>query len=173
MGAREGAKPDLYERVRDLVSRQEFDDRVQHEVEEWGGLLTPDAAAVLVLDSLGRSEVAFGQVSDLYEGGEALVEAEVIQVGAVRTFARREGGDGRVVSLTIADASGSVRLVLRDEEVDLVTSGTLREGDRLKVVDGAVRRGKQGLEVTTGKWGIILPSEAEHASPSTDSQFRF
>jgi ssDNA-binding replication factor A large subunit len=165
--------PDLYERVEDLVSREDFEGRVQAEIQAWGGLLTEEAASLLIVDALGRSEVVFGQVTDLYEGGEALLEVKVERVGRVRTFARRDGGEGRVVQLTVSDGSGTVRLVLRDEEVNLVTSGTVREGSRIKIVDGTVREGRQGLEVTTGKWGMILPEAPADASTVPSSQFRF
>ncbi|MFQ5553076.1 MAG: OB-fold nucleic acid binding domain-containing protein [Thermoplasmata archaeon] len=148
---------DSYDKVKDLLSREDFGGRVQAEVEAWGGLLTEEAAALLVVDTLGRNEVAFGQISDLYEGGEALLQVTVERVGPVRRFTRRDGRKGRVVHLTVSDASGTVRLVLRDEEADFITSGTVREGDRLKVVDGYVRMGREGLEVSTGKWGVVLP----------------
>lgn len=167
------ALQDLYAKVKDLLSREEFEGSVQAEIEVWGGLLTEAAAALLVVDSLGRNEVTFGQIADLYEGGEALLEVEVEQVGPVRKFPRRDGGEGRVATLTISDASGKGRLVLSNEEVDLVTSGTIREGGRIKVVDGLVRRVRRGLEVTTGKWGVVLVERPQDAFQAPRSQFRF
>ncbi|MFQ6012205.1 MAG: hypothetical protein ACE5LS_00960 [Thermoplasmata archaeon] len=164
---------ELYERVKDLLSWEAFGQRLREEAEAWGGLLDEEAAALLVVDALGRNEVAFGRVADLYEGGEALLRVQVDQVGPVQDFERRDGGEGRVVKLNVSDASGTVRLVLRDEEVELVTSGTAQEGGRIKVVDGYVRRGRQGLEVGTGKWGVVLPGDPEEASEAVGSQFRF
>ncbi|MFQ5986972.1 MAG: OB-fold nucleic acid binding domain-containing protein [Thermoplasmata archaeon] len=161
-----------YEKVKDLLLPEEFRGRVQAEVEEWGGLLTEKAAALLVVDALGRNEVAFGQISDLYEGGEALLRVTVEHVGPVHRFTRRDGGEGQVVHLTVSDASGTVRLVLRDEETDFVTSGTVREGDHLKVVDGYVRVGREGLEVSAGKWGVVLPEVSPDALEAPRSQFR-
>lgn len=151
---------DLYPRVQDLLAPEEFEARVRAEMEAWGGLLEEEAAALLVVDALGRNEVAFGRVEALYEGGEALLRVRVEEVGPVRTFERRDGSEGRVVNLTVSDDTGSCRLVLWDDEVELVTGGTLAEGTPLRVIDGLVRRGRYGLEVSTGKWGVLLPGEA-------------
>ena len=77
-----------------------------------------------------------------------------------------------MVHLSVSDDSGAVRLDLWDEEVDLVTSGTVREGGRLKLVDGYVRQGREGLVVTMGKWGVVLPEDPKDASGPSHSQFR-
>jgi replication factor A1 len=153
-------REELYDRVRDIISRQEFEARVKEEVEVWGGLLEEDAAALLVIDQLGRNEVTFRKVADLYEGGEAFLRVRVESISPVRGFERRDGAQGRVVNLVVRDDTGRCRVVLWDDEVDLVTSGKLAVGSSLKVVDGYVRRGRYGLEVTSGKWGVILPEES-------------
>lgn len=150
-------REDLYERVKDLLTPEEFHARVRREMEEWGGLLEEYAAALLVVDQLGRNEVSFGRVADLYEGGEAFLRLRVESVNGVREFERKDGTPGRVVNLQVSDESGRCRLVLWDEEVDLVTSGKVAVGSQLRVVDGYVRRGRYGLEVSTGRWGVILP----------------
>lgn len=153
-------KDELFRRVDDVLTEEAFDARIQEEVEAWGGLLDEDAAALLVVDKLGRNEIAFGRVEDLYEGGEALLQVQVDEVGPIREFERRDGSVGRVTNLKVSDGTGAVRLVLWDEEVDLVAAGEVALGTPLRVVDGYVRRGPYGLEVVTGKWGVLLPDEA-------------
>jgi replication factor A1 len=152
-------REELYEKVKDVLSREEFETRVRQEMEGWGGLLEEEAAALLVIDELGRNEVSFGKVADLYEGGEAFLRVKVETVGEVREFERQDGSRGRVVNLMVSDPSGRCRLVLWDDEVELVTSGKVKAGSRLRVVDGYVRRGRYGLEVSSGRWGVILPEE--------------
>ena len=61
--------PDPYAKVKDLLSRDEFERRIQEEIDAWGGLLSKSASALLIVDALGRNEVTFGQIADLYEGG--------------------------------------------------------------------------------------------------------
>ncbi len=150
-----------YERVKDLLPRDEFEAQVRAEMEAWGGLLEEDTAALLVVDALGRNEVAFRHVEDLYEGGDALLRVRVDSVEEVRTFSRKDGSEGRVINLTVSDDTGDVRLALWDEEVDLVLGGTVGVGSRIRIIDGYVRRGPFGLEVSSGKWGVVLPEEGQ------------
>ncbi|MEE9236548.1 MAG: hypothetical protein V3U52_01990 [Thermoplasmata archaeon] len=149
----------LYERVKDIISRDSFEVRIEEEMEAWGGLLEEETAALLVVDELGRNELTFRRVSDLYEGGEALLAVRLDRIGTLREFTRKDGSQGRVVNLMVSDASGNCRLVLWDEEVEMVTAGRVEVGSPLRVIDGYVRRGRYGIEVSTGKWGVILPQE--------------
>ncbi len=152
-------REELYSRVKDVISKEDFEARVRQEMEAWGGLLEEEAAALLVVDELGRSEVPFGQIAGLYEGGEAFLRVKVDKIGAVREFTRREGNQGRVVNLMVSDASGRCRLVLWDDEVDMVASGQIQVGSKVKIVDGYVRSGRFGIEVSSGKWGVVLVEE--------------
>lgn len=149
----------LYERVKDIISRDSFEVRIEEEMEAWGGLLEEETAALLVVDELGRNELTFRRVSDLYEGGEALLAVRLDRIGTLREFTRKDGSQGRAVNLMVSDASGNCRLVLWDEEVEMVTAGRVEVGSPLRVIDGYVRRGRYGIEVSTGKWGVILPQE--------------
>lgn len=150
-------RKELYEKVSDLISREEFTARVQEELLAWGDLLDEDVAALLVVDELGRNDVVFGNIADLYEGGEALLTVRVQAIEDVREFSRRDGSQGKVVNLTVSDVSGQCRLALWDDEVDLVESSAVEVGSIIRVIDGYVRRGPFGLEVSTGRWGVILP----------------
>ncbi len=113
----------------------------------------------MVVDELGRSEVAFRRIADLYEGGEALLRVKVEEIEGEKEFTRKDGGQGRVANLIVSDDSGNCRLVLWDDEADLVASGTVKVGSTIRIIDGYVRRGRYGIEVATGKWGVILPQE--------------
>ncbi len=152
-------REEFYDRVSDLMTREAFKSRVEEEMESWGGLLDEDVAALLVVDELGRNAIVFGEIVDLYEGGEALLKVRVEAIEDVREFNRRDGSQGRVVNLVVSDASGRCRLVLWDEEVDLVTSGAVAVDSTIRIVDGYVRRGPYGLEVSSGKWGVVVPLE--------------
>lgn len=145
--------------MKDIISRDSFEVRIEEEMEAWGGLLEEETAALLVVDELGRNELTFRRVSDLYEGGEALLAVRLDRIGTLREFTRKDGSRGRVVNLMVSDASGNCRLVLWDEEVEMVTAGRVEVGSPLRVIDGYVRRGRYGIEVSTGKWGVILPQE--------------
>ena len=147
----------LYERAKDLLSRDEFESRVRAKMREWGDLLDDDAAARLVLDDLGRGTANFQTVKELREGMEVTLRVRVDGFSPVREFRRQDGSSGRVVNADIFDDSGRSRLVLWDEDVALVEQGRIRQGMVLRLVDCFVRGSRFGIEVSRGKFGAILP----------------
>ncbi len=148
--------PRHYEKVKDRVSPEEFDARVQATVTEWGGLLDRDAAAMVVVEKLGVSVASFTPIKDLEEGTEANLRARVVGVSPVRTFTRQDGSSGRVVNLELRDDSGFCRMPLWDEDVALVEKGHVAVGKTVRAVDCFVKRTNFGLEVGKGKFGALI-----------------
>ncbi len=146
----------LYERVRDLLSKDEFESRVRAKTEEWGGLLDEDAAARLVLDDFGRGTVNFQTVKELREGMEVTLRVRVQAIGPIREFTRQEGTKGRVVNLDIADDTARCRLALWDDDVALVERGRVAAGTTLRLLDCFVKVTRFGTEVSRGKFGTVL-----------------
>lgn len=145
-----------YERVRDLLSKEEFEARLAAKVREWGDLVDEDAAARLVLDELGRGSLNVQTVRELREGMEVTLRVRVEGIGPVREFARQDGRGGRVVNLDIADDTGRCRLTLWDEDVALVEKGKIAVGSALRLLDCFVRVTRFGTEVSRGKFGTVL-----------------
>ena len=149
-------RDELYERAKDLLSKEEFEARVGMKVEEWGGLLDEDAAARLVLDQMGRGTVNFQTVRELREGMEVTLRVRADGVSRVREFARQDGSKGRVVNIDISDDTGRCRLALWDEDVTLVDRGRIAIGTTLRLLDCFVRITRFGTEVSRGKFGTVL-----------------
>ena len=148
-----------YEKVKDLVSPEVFDAQVEAAISEWAGLLDRDAAAMLVVERLGGSVAAFDRIADLQEGMEANLRATVSGLSAVRTFARQDGTEGRVVNLELRDGSGYCRMPLWDDDVALVERGRIAVGRNVRAIDCFVKRTSFGLEVTRGKFGSLVVEE--------------
>src|SRR2546428_9044548 len=87
-----------YDKVQDLLSPEAYDARIEAVIAEWGGLLDRDAAAMVVVDRLGRSVASFLRIADLGEGMEANLRATVVAGSPVRTFTRQDGTAGRGVN---------------------------------------------------------------------------
>lgn len=147
----------LFERVKDLVSEEEFASRVRAKIEEWGALLDDDSAARLVLDEMGRGTANFQTVKNLREGMEVTLRVRVDGFSPIREFLRQDGSPGRVVNADISDDTGRSRLVLWDDDVALVEQGRLRPGMTLRLLDCFVRESRFGIDVSRGKFGAILP----------------
>src|SRR5437867_7895805 len=83
-----------YEKVKDLLSAEAFEARLDPVIEEWGGLLDRDTAAMVVVERLGRSVASFARVADLEEGMEANLRATVVAISPVRTSPARTAPRG-------------------------------------------------------------------------------
>ena len=148
-----------YAQVKDRVTPEEFDARVQATMEEWGGLLDPDAAAMVVVERLGGSVAVFQPIKDLEEGGEANLRARVVGLSPVRTFTRQDGSAGRVVNLELRDDSGFCRMPLWDDDVALVEKGRVAVGTTVRAIDCYVKRTNFGLEVSRGRFGALIAED--------------
>lgn len=148
-----------YAKVKDRVTTEEFDTRVAAAVQEWGGLLDRDAAAMLVVERMGVSVANFDRIADLQEGQEANLRARIVGMSAVRTFNRQDGTAGRVVNLDLKDESGYCRFPLWDEDVALVEKGKIAVGRTVRAIDCYVKRTNFGLEVSRGKFGSLITEE--------------
>lgn len=146
-----------HKRVQDRISPSEFEGKVRGKIEEWGGLLDGDAASLLVLDEMGVDVAEWTPIANLEENAEVSIRGEVVALTPVREFTRQDGTRGRVVNVTVKDASGACRVVLWDDDVELVAGARLKVGGVLRCLDCFVRRTNFGLEVGRGKFGALLP----------------
>lgn len=145
-----------YEKVRDVLTPEAFDAQVESVISEWGGLLDREAAAMVVVERLGRTVASFTRIAALEEGMEANLRATVTSISAVRTFSRQDGTGGRVVNLELRDESGFCRFVLWDEDVGLVERGKVTVGATVRALDCYVKRTNFGLDVSRGKFGALV-----------------
>src|SRR5437870_4294548 len=135
-----------YEKVKDLLSAEAFEARLDSVIAEWGGLLDRETAAMVVVERLGRSVASFTRVADLEEGMEANLRATVVSISPVRTFTRQDGTEGRVTNLELRDESGSCRFALWDDDVGLVERGKVAVGTTVRALDCYVKRTNFGLD---------------------------
>jgi replication factor A1 len=119
-----------YALVDDLISREEFERRVEAKITECGDLLDETAAAMLVVQDCGRHHIKIKGFS----GGPSLLcfFGKVVTKSPPREFARQEGDPGLVANLILGDETGQVRAVLWDEKAAALEE--IEEGDVLEVI---------------------------------------
>lgn len=89
-------------------------------------------------------------ISELKPGtGSVNIEAEVASKEAEREI-NKYGRTLRVANLTIKDDSGTITLVLWNEEIDKV-----KEGDKIKIENGYVNEWQGTPQLTLGKFGKL------------------
>ena len=145
-----------YQRVKDLLTKEQFESKVRQKMDEWADLLDERTAAMLVLDEHGRLEVRFNAIKELQDAQEVSLRAKVVSISPVRTFTRRTGESGRVVNVELDDGSGKCFLALWDDDVKLVETGYVKVGKVLRALDCYARRSNFGPEVSRGKFGTIV-----------------
>jgi replication factor A1 len=119
-----------YALVDDLISKEEFEQRVEEKMLECGDLLDEVTAAMVVVQELGRSHIKISGLS----GGSSLYSffGRVISVSPIKKFTRQEGGEGWVAHLILADETGQVRAVLWDEKA--AAAAEIEPGDVLEII---------------------------------------
>ena len=145
---------EIYEKLKDRISLEEFLGLVDEKEAQMAGLADKDTAAKLVALGMGISddEKKIGEVT--LELSKVVLVGKVIACSDVRVFNREDGSSGNVANLTLADETGSIRVVLWDDAADLVKVGEIVFGDSVQV-SGFVREGRNGLEVSVGRGGKI------------------
>ena len=151
-----GEAEELYARVADLITVEEFEERIQKLIEGYDGLVNQRAAALLVVDELGRSQEAEESISDIRDGEDVTVEGEVLEISDVRTFRRRDGRTGRVRNIGISDGTGKCRIVLWDKDAEMVEEESITVGCMVRIINGRVKDGRYGLEVNFRYSSILL-----------------
>lgn len=151
-----GESDKLYRRVSDIITVGEFEKRVKATVDGYDGLVDERAAALLVVDELGRGEETCQRISELTDGEDATVEGEILEISEVRTFRRKDGRQGRVRNITLSDGTGTCRVVLWDRDTEKVEEEGLTVGGKVKIVNGRVKDGRYGLEVNLRYSSILL-----------------
>ena len=142
---------EVYEQIRDMISPEEFEERVGEKVELMGELCDRRTAAMLVAREFGEVELKIDRIRP--ETGKVTFVGKVVAISEVHEFPRSGGGVGRVANVTLADETGSVRIVLWDELAEPVSTGELHLDQTLRV-RGFTREGYFGTEVTVDRGGL-------------------
>jgi replication factor A1 len=78
------------------------------------------------------------------------IELEVVTVAEPREFAN-EKGSGKVCNAAGRDDTGEVSVTLWNEQTEQV-----KEGDKIKIIDGWCSEFKGKIQVSTGKQGKLV-----------------
>lgn len=150
---------EVFKKLEGKLTRDEFRSKVEEKVTMMNGLCDSKTAAMLVASEFGLNETI--KIKDIIgDKGSVVFIAKVTFVGDIKEFTRDNDTVGRVVNLTLADDTGSIRAALWDEACDLVKIGDIKAGQSLKV-KGYVKQGQRGIEVNVGKGGDIEHVEKE------------
>lgn len=155
-----------YALVDDILKQEEFDRRIEEKIAFHGGAIDETAAALLVVEDLGRSHQKILDIND----SPSLVSffGKVVQVTDPKEFTRDDGSSGCVARVELADSTGSIPLVLWDEMAAGVSE--LEEGTVIEVI-GRPKKGRMtevhGLAVRETSVEITISGEKSRSFTSS------
>ncbi len=144
---------DLYGKLSDLYSKEEFYQEIEKRKEEFNDLLDEEALAYLIVAEEDRNEEALDDIESVGPGDECTVEGEVVDLGVLRTF-ENKNGQGRVRNVRIDDGTGSIKVVFWNEETDRIED-EFETGTVIRVANGYVQDRGYGKQISAGKWGEV------------------
>ncbi len=130
-----------YALVDDLITKEEFERRVESKMDECGDLIDEPTAAMMVIGDLGRTHVRIRDLS----GRSSLFSffGKVIDKTEPKIFDRADGEKGAVATLLLGDETGSVRIVLWDERAGAAEE--IATGDVLEVIGRHPGKGQKEI----------------------------
>jgi replication factor A1 len=140
------------------MSEKEINKMIEEKQTELSGLVSPEGAAYIVGKELGvnllKETKRELKIKNIVSGMRSVdVTGRVIQIFEPRDF-ERSGKKGSVVNLIIGDSTGTVRMSLWNNEIEILKSLDIKEDDIVKITGGFVKednRGNYELRVGKGK----------------------
>ena len=138
---------------------------IEAKKKELDGYVTDEGAASLVARELDldlfESQVTPElklTIRDLVAGMTGVsLNVRVIRIFPVRTFQRKQGGEGQVASIIGNDATGSIRVTFWNKHTQPIEDKEFDEGDILRIINGRVRTGlRDQLELHLGGGSRIM-----------------
>jgi replication factor A1 len=151
------------------VTKEEIERRVEAKRAKLSGLVSREGAAQIVAAELG---INFDQermkLSEIVHGMKRLnTIAKVIKIFPIREYSKN-GREGKVANMLVADDTTNVRLVLWDtNHISLVEEGKIKEGSVIEVSNAGVRNG----EIHLGGFSDIKLSKENMDGVKTEKVF--
>lgn len=165
-------RPDLTsERIHEMIEQKK---------REGKGLLSEEGAARLVAEALlvdtETRELRKVRIHNLVSGlNDVTLTGRVVVTWPIQEFQRRDGSQGKVTRITLADRTGRVRCAVWDKKADELSKAADLQGKLLRISHGYTREGLSGEpELHAGDRSelSIDPSEVDPADfPRFDELF--
>jgi replication factor A1 len=159
----------IEEIIKEIVERTKLDeDEIRKMIEEkqieLSGLVSAEGAAYMVAREQGINLLKEGKkqlkIKNLVTGLQSVeVVGRVVRIFEPREF-EKEGKKGRVLNILLGDETGTVRLSLWNEEIELLERAGIKENDGVKLVGGYVKtdnRDNPELRLGKGKLEKLEP----------------
>jgi replication factor A1 len=177
---------DIYQALLDLgLTEEKIEREVQKKAHSLGNMMAPSAVLFLVAKDLGLSfsggeiesfnigmdsdDIDYDEfaldINEIEEGMSAIVVVGRIErVYPIREFLRKDGTNGTVGSFFINDGTGRIKIVLWDQQVEVMKNDFFIFNEIVRIIGGYSKVGlNEKLEIYLGKKGEmeLAPSSSE------------
>ena len=124
------------------VEAEEINRRVEAKRAKLSGLISREGALQVIAAELG---VSFDneklKINELLPGMRKVnFSGQVITIYPIRTFTQKNGDQGKVANMIIADDTGNIKVVLWDtNHIELLEKGDVVEGVSVQIISGSMR----------------------------------
>ena len=161
------------------LSREEIDRKVEAKCAKLSGLISKEGSAQIVASELGISfdneKLKIGEV--LSGMKKVSVVGKLVDEPRINSFTTKSGVEGKVASMTLADETNNIRLVLWDvNHIALFEEGKVKQGDVVEVSNGSVRNdeihlsGFSDIKVSSEVIGDVVMIKKVPEKPIKDLQ---
>lgn len=182
--------------MKEGFNESDIKEKIKEKVNEFSGFITNEGAALLVAKDMGlnvsspfiegdpnaflEQEIDYDEftipINEVKEGMSNIVLLGFIsKVFQPREFKRKDGTIGKVGTFYLTDPSGTIKIVVWDENADLLSSKYFRKGEIVRFIGGYGKLGTDNqIEVHLGKKGKleIAPEEVNKKKLCELEEFR-
>lgn len=134
---------------------EDLEARVEKLRQEYGELLNDKVLYRIALEEGESNMTSTKKIADFENREEVSAVVKVTRINDTRTFQKRTGGEGRVRNIEVEDETGTCRLTLWDDDVNLPEDMNIQIGTQLKLTDCYTKQTDFGLDVSKGRRGKI------------------
>jgi replication factor A1 len=132
-----------------MLPADEVEQKVKDKLQQFSGLISKEGAAHIVANELGVKIIENAQgklvIKNILSGMRSVdTLGKIIRLDPPKTFQRGDRS-GSIASMTIADESGSIRVVAWGDQTRVWP--TLKTGDIIKIVGSYVRDNNNQIEI--------------------------
>lgn len=153
------------------IDEEEINKRVDAKRAKLSGLISREGALQVIAAELG---VSFDneklKIDELLTGMRKVnFSGKVIKIFPIRKFVTKDGGEGKVVNIVVADETSNIKIVLWDtNHIDLLERGEIKEGSSVEIISGNMRQG----EVHMGSFSELKLSNEKFLKVIEDKSFK-
>jgi replication factor A1 len=110
--------------------------------------------------TLSEEDVAYDipvrKIDEIKDGmNDITVLGKVLDLGQIKTFTRKDGGEGHVANMTIGDSTGTIRVSMWDDKAKLVNELDIGSSVKIQNAYSKVNNFSQKVEISLGNSSVV------------------